>query len=134
MTAQDCTQAASLQLLGQTPLALCSRLLLSSHLQPDLSGLLHPWGVWQCLAAPWVLPVSQMTKKPGASPLIHLPLALSSHARSGGSSPWATVAPGGLSGEGDTNIKFSCWLLASNHRYKMEWALGSIRLRQGGRR
>lgn len=42
--------------------------------------------------------------------------------------------PWGLAGESVTNIVVSCWLLASNHRHKMEWALASIHPQQGERR
>lgn len=77
----------------------------------------------------WLLSICALDDKPGTSPLIELPLALSSH-------PGRFVTPGhygswGLSGKSDT--EFSCCLHASCHRHKIEWASASIHLQQGGR-
>lgn len=121
VTAQDCSQAASLQLLGQR--------LNSFPLTSSLPFL--AFGSHWVLGSIWLLSVCVLDDRPGTSPLNELPLALSSHSvrfvTLGHNSLW------GLSVKSDTSIKFSCCPHASCHRHKTECALASIHLQQGGR-
>lgn len=114
VTAQDCSQAVSLQLLAKD-----SAPFLPPSSLPFLAFCSH-WVVGSI----WLLSICVLDDKPGTSPLTELPLALSSH-------PVRFVSPGhngswGLSGRSDT--EFSCCLHASCHRHKVEWALASIHL------